>query len=264
MDLGVITRRSMERSSTDGYRGSSASRARAFCVVGIALVATACGSASAPHSAPTSPSTTTPAHTTTTTTLSPTTTTTTRPPSTTTAIDPGLLPQTVAEPPVGASLRRALEPLWDAIVANSAEQALPVFFPEPAYLRMKEGLLPDPAADYVDRLIGFYRVDIAAYHQALGALVESTKLLSVNGSAVDAEWIPPGACENLIGYWHLPGVRLVYAQDGVVRSFAVASLISWRGVWYVVHLGPNPRPVDIGTVDQPAVGAGTPGPPGGC
>ena len=60
-----------------------------------------------------------------------------------------------------------------------------------------------------------------------------------------------------------PGVRIVYQQGSVVRSFAVDSLISWRGVWYVVHLGPNPRPSDAGTVDQPETGPGTPGPPGG-
>jgi len=65
-------------------------------------------------------------------------------------------------------------------------------------------------------------------------------------------------------YWHLPGVRFVYSVGGAVQSFAIASLISWRGQWYVVHLGPNPRPEDIGTVDQPAAGAGSPGPAGGC
>jgi hypothetical protein len=94
--------------------------------------------------------------------------------------------------------------------------------------------------------------------------VANARLLAVNASAADAEWIAPGSCENLIGYWHLPGVRFVYRAGGVVKSFAVASLISWRGVWYVVHLGPNPRPVNVGTVDQPAVGPGLPGPGGGC
>ena len=165
---------------------------------------------------------------------------------------------------MGSALRNRLMPLWDAIVTGSFRTALPLFFPEAAYLRMKTGLLPDPAADYTDRLIGFYRLDLAAYHQALGAGAPSTTLVSVKGAPADAAWIAPGSCENLIGYWHLPGVRFAYAKGGVVKSFAVASLISWRGIWYVVHLGPNPRPVDVGTVDQPAVGAGSPGPAGGC
>ena len=79
-----------------------------------------------------------------------------------------------------------------------------------------------------------------------------------------AAWIAPGSCENSIGYWHLPGVRLVYSSQHVVRSVAVASLISWHGVWYVVHLGPNPRPVNVGTVDAPGLGRGVAGPAGGC
>ena len=115
-----------------------------------------------------------------------------------------------------------------------------------------------------DRLIAFYDLDLAAYHEALGPDPSSVQLLGVNGSLADAAWIEPGDCENIIGYWHLPGVRFVYRQGGALKSFAVASLISWRGVWYVVHLGPNPRPENVGTVDQPASGAGTPGPPGGC
>ena len=67
-----------------------------------------------------------------------------------------------------------------------------------------------------------------------------------------------------IGYWHVPGVRLVFQRGHQVVSVAVASLISWRGVWYVVHLGPNPRPANVGTVDNYRVGPGTPGPAGGC
>jgi hypothetical protein len=200
-------------------------------------------------------------------------TTTTTPPSTSTApttttstttTDPGLLPQTATEPPVDASLQTTLAPLWAAIVSGSASQALGVFFPESAYLQMKTGVLPDPSSDFTGRLIAFYDLDIAAYHQALGTGASGATLLSVNAAAADAAYIPPGACENRIGYWHLPGVRLVYRDNGTEQSFAVASLISWRGQWYVVHLGPNPRPENVGTVDQPSAGPGVVGPPGGC
>jgi len=157
-----------------------------------------------------------------------------------------------------------LAPLWTAIVNDSADSALGVFFPQSAYLQMKTGVLPDPASDFADRLIAFYRLDIPAYHQALGPDASSATLLSVSASAADAAYIPPGACENKIGYWHLPGARFVYQVGGTVQSFGVASLISWRGQWYVVHLGPNPRNQNIGTVDQPAAGPGVDGPPGGC
>lgn len=232
-------------------------------VVTVSLALSACSST--PAGSPHSPSSTRPPALTTSSTRPPATTTTTTTVAVTTTSDPGLLPQTETEPLVtGAALRTALQPLWDAMVSGSASEALPVFFPETAYVKMKTGLLPSPSSDYADRLIAFYDLDLAAYHGALGPDPSSVQLLEVNGSPADAAWIEPGDCENLIGYWHLPGVRFVYRQGGAVKSFAVASLISWRGVWYVVHLGPNPRPENVGTLDQPAAGAGTPGPPGGC
>ena len=71
-------------------------------------------------------------------------------------------------------------------------------------------------------------------------------------------------CDNKVGYWHVAGPRLVYQQHGRIRSIGIASLISWRGRWYVVHLGAVLRSTAAGVVDQPANGPGTPGPPGGC
>ncbi|HVC13245.1 MAG TPA: hypothetical protein VND62_00120 [Acidimicrobiales bacterium] len=191
-------------------------------------------------------------------------TTTTVAPATTTTTDPGLLPQTPTEPPVGSPLQGRLAPLWAAIVSGSSAGARGEFFPKSAYLAMKTGVIPTPASDYADRLVAFYTLDLGAYHAALGSGAAGAQLVGVDADPSYAAWIPSGACENLIGYWHLPGVRIVYRENGQVRSFAVASLISWRGVWYVVHLGPNPRPENVGTVDLPATGPGIPGPPGGC
>lgn len=172
-------------------------------------------------------------------------------------------PTQSTEPSFGASLNSRMSVLFHDIALDSLPQAEKIFFPESAYLAMKTGLIPSPATDYVDRLIGFLRLDLAAYHTTLLSHGPST-FLSVNVSRADASWIRPGWCENSIGYWHVPGVRLVYRQNKVVRSVAVASLISWQGVWYVVHLGPNPRAHNVGTVDAPALGRGVPGPAGGC
>jgi hypothetical protein len=161
-------------------------------------------------------------------------------------------------------LKAELGTLWAALVSGSESQALPLFFPESAYITTKSGQIPSPTGDYSARLLAFFGLDIAAYHQLLASGPGTPTLVDVAVAPGDAQWIGPGQCENDVGYWHLPGVRLVYQQGGTVRSFAVASLISWRGVWYVVHLGPNPRPANIGTVDQPASGPGVPGPAGGC
>ncbi len=167
------------------------------------------------------------------------------------------------EPSFGAALNSRMDALFHDIAIDSLPLAERVFFPEAAYVAMKTGRIASPRADYVNRLIAFLRLDLAAYHASLFTGATST-FLGVNVDPADAAWIRPGWCENSIGYWHVPGVRLVYRQNNVVRSVAVASLISWRGVWYVVHLGPNPRPRDVGTVDAPALGRGVPGPAGGC
>ncbi len=167
------------------------------------------------------------------------------------------------EPPVGAALTSRMSNLFHDVALDSLARTETLFFPESAYVAMKTGLIASPRTDYVDRLIGFLRLDLAAYHAALFAHGPSA-FLGVNVNPHDATWIRPGWCENSLGYWHLPGVRLVYRQNKVVRSVAVASLISWRGVWYVVHLGPNPRPRNVGTLDAPARGRGVPGPAGGC
>jgi hypothetical protein len=184
--------------------------------------------------------------------------------TTTTTIDPGSLPQTSDEPSTGSSLNARMQTLWSAIVTGSESQAIPVFFPESAYITAKTGQIPNPSGDYTARLLAFYGLDLVAYHQLLVSGSGTPTLTDVEANPSDAAWIGPGQCENSVGYWHLPGVRLVYLQDGTVRSFAVASLISWRDVWYVVHLGPNPRPANVGTVDQAASGPGVPGPAGGC
>jgi hypothetical protein len=166
------------------------------------------------------------------------------------------------EPSFGTSLTTRMSILFHAITNDSLTIAEPVFFPESAYVAMKTGRIPAPASDYQDRLLAFFRLDLGAY-RALFAHGTAT-FVGVNANAADAAWIAPGVCENSIGYWHVPGVRLVYRARGVVRSVAVDSLISWRGVWYVVHLGPNPRPTNVGTLDAPSLGRGVAGPASGC
>ena len=77
-------------------------------------------------------------------------------------------------------------------------------------------------------------------------------------------WIPPGVCANGIGYYEVANARVAYQLGGQTRSFGIASLISWRGEWYVVHLGSILRNSSGGEVDEPAVGAGYSAPSETC
>jgi hypothetical protein len=176
---------------------------------------------------------------------------------------PGSLPQTSAEPTFGAPLTTRMKQLWHAIESDSRALGSTVFFPRGAYISMKTGAIANPASDYSGRLVAFFDLDLAAYRSRINAGGPAT-FVRVLANWGDAQWIAAGACENKIGYWHEPGIRLVYKHGRSTESVAVASLISWRGVWYVVHLGPNPRPSNVGTVDGFEHGPGVPGPAGGC
>jgi hypothetical protein len=172
----------------------------------------------------------------------------------------GALPQTRAFPRTeSVAFRNAIADMWLAVTTGNPRFALPGFFPVAAYQQVKAE--PYPAADWQYRLWYDFVLDVRAAHRVLGPGARLDRVIAPNA---DAAWVYPGACYNNVGYWHLPGARVVYREHGQERSFGIASLISWRGVWYVVHLGAVQRTVATGIVDQPAAGPGVPGPPGGC
>jgi hypothetical protein len=158
--------------------------------------------------------------------------------------------------------RAEMTDLWAAVVTGHARLAAQAFFPLAAYTQVKA--IADPAADWQSRLFGDFRLDVAAAHQFLGPGARHATLLRVVVPSAEAAWINPGVCYNAVGYWHVGGARLVYRQHGQVRSIGIASLISWRGRWYVVHFGAVLRAGASGVVDAPATGPGVPGPAGGC
>jgi hypothetical protein len=171
----------------------------------------------------------------------------------------GTRPQTQAVPKTDdAAFRNLTTDLWLAVTTGNPAYARAAFFPETAYVQVKA--ISDQAYDWKTRLWGEFTLDVAAAHQVVGS---GAKLVTVVVPTQYATWVPPGGCSNKIGYWHVPGARVEYREGGQESSFGIASLISWRGVWYVVHLGGVQR-TGGGMVDQPTAGEGVPGPPGGC
>ena len=176
---------------------------------------------------------------------------------------PSQLHQTRAFPSAHSSAFQAeMTDLWAAVVTGEARLGRQAFFPLTAYTQVKA--IADPAADWHSRLFGDFRLDVAAAHHYLGRGASHTRLLRVIVPSAEAAWIDPGVCANDVGYWHVAGARLVYRQHGQVRSIGIASLISWRGRWYVVHFGAVLRNGSYGIVDTPTAGPGLPGSPGGC
>jgi len=174
----------------------------------------------------------------------------------------GRLPQTTVQPRAyGPAFHALVTDLWLAVKTGDPSDARPAFFPVDAYKQVKA--IYDPAADWRSRLWLEFTLDVRAAHDLLRPNAKAASLIAVVVPSADAAWVSPGVCYNRVGYWHVAGPRVVYRLHGQVRSFGIASLISWRGVWYVVHFGGVVRSA-VGMVDSPTIGPGTPGPPGGC
>jgi hypothetical protein len=149
--------------------------------------------------------------------------------------DPATLPQTHDLPPAqGAAFDGRRQALWDAIVTDDPDRAMPFFFPLGAYQQVKD--VTDPAADWKHRLVAAYRRDIHALHARLGADAGAAKLVGFDVPEGRARWVEPGEEWNKIGYYRVFGSRLRYSVGGDERALEVKSLISWRGQWFVVHL----------------------------
>lgn len=149
--------------------------------------------------------------------------------------DPAALPQTKDKPTgSGPAFDARVAALWEGIVLDDPDRALPCFFPLGAYEQVKA--VGNPAADWRRRLVAAYKRDIHALHGRLGDRAKSAKLVRVDVPDDRAKWIDPGDEYNKLGYWRVYGTKIVYEVAGRERTFEISSLISWRGEWYVVHL----------------------------
>ena len=169
--------------------------------------------------------------------------------------DNGARPQTLQQPSTGTPAFKAeMAALWAGVKTGSVHPALPAFFPEAAYAQVKA--ISDPRGDWQDRLVGGYSQDLVAAHNLLGSGAGAAQLVEVDVPSQYAHLVPPGSCDNSLSYWEVPNSRVVYRVHGELQSFGIASMISWRGYWYVVHLGSVTG--GGGTVDDPETGKGTP------
>ena len=171
----------------------------------------------------------------------------------------GALAQTDRMPSATTACFHAIvRALWRGVRSDAPRAALYAFFPLEAYEEVKA--TGDPAGDYRDRLLAEYDLDLHAAHALLGSDPKAARLVSTIVPRAYVHWVPPGACYNRLGYYEVPNSRLVYQVGSGVHSFGIASLIAWRGTWYVVHLGAVTRSGYGGVVDDPSDGTGAPAP----
>ncbi|MGA2448379.1 MAG: hypothetical protein ABTD50_06880 [Polyangiaceae bacterium] len=154
------------------------------------------------------------------------------------AADPTGLPQTRDRPHAsGPVFDGRVRGLWDAIVSDCPERAMPFFFPLDAYVQVKD--VERPGIDWKNRLVAAFIRDIHALHRRLERQAgdpKDAKLIGMEVPEGRARWVDPGEEYNKVGYFRVFGSRVRYGIDETTHAFEVKSLISWRGSWYVVHL----------------------------
>lgn len=150
--------------------------------------------------------------------------------------DGGTLPETEDKPSTTTPLfRHHVALLFQAIKADDASIAMPFFFPLPAYEVVKD--IDKPERDWKLRLVAHFKRDVHEYHRKLGADPDKAELIGMDVAEDRSRWMKPGSEGNRIGYYRVLRSQLRYKDaDGKERSLPITSLISWRGVWYVVHV----------------------------
>jgi hypothetical protein len=150
-------------------------------------------------------------------------------------VDPGTLPQTKDKPEAsGAAFDARVAALWEAIVKDDPELAMPSFFPVTAYEQVKA--ITNASSDWRRRLVTAFKRDVHALHKRVADRAGDVKLLRADVPMDRARWVEPNEESNKLGYYRVYGTRLVYELDGKEKTLEITSLISWRGEWYVVHL----------------------------
>lgn len=159
----------------------------------------------------------------------------TAPATTSTTVDPGTLPQTDQKPTADdpAFIAR-MNVLAEAIRNNSPQTAISTFFPVEAYKQTKKNT--NPAADWNNRLIESFNVDVAEANKKLGPNAASAVFQGVT-VANSATWVKPSEEYNIGPYWRVLNSTMNFTVGGKAVAIPLNSMISWRGQWYVVHLG---------------------------
>lgn len=140
------------------------------------------------------------------------------------------LTQPSPRPPPGDLAVRAAR-LFEAIVHDTPDLALELFFPRGPFLVLKG--IADPG-HYHDVLVNHYVRDIHTLHAELPDLSRAHFVgLELSRRAT---WQAVRSEANALPYWAVRHSLLRYTVDGAERSVEVRALIHWGPRWYITHL----------------------------
>jgi hypothetical protein len=133
--------------------------------------------------------------------------------------------------PAPGDLEARAARLFEAIVRDTPEGALELFFPRGPFLVLKG--IDDPG-HYHDVLVRHYVADIHSLHATLPDL-ERAQFAGLTLSR-RATWQTVRSEANALPYWAVRHSLLRYTVGGAERSFEVKALIHWGQRWYITHL----------------------------
>ena len=83
---------------------------------------------------------------------------------------------------------------------------------------------------------GAISLAVADANKKLGANAKNAVFTGATVPAT-AVWVKPGEEYNVGPYWRVFKAQMNFTVDGKNVQIPIESMISWRGQWYVVHLG---------------------------
>jgi hypothetical protein len=123
--------------------------------------------------------------------------------------------------------------LWEAIVKDEPDLAMPMFYPRDAFIALKD--VKDPGA-YWDKLVKDFKAQIHGYHKKLGKKASEAELETLELNAKTQVYVAPKKELNKTGYNKVQSSKLRYKMKGKTRWFEIATMIDLEGKWYVTHL----------------------------
>ncbi len=133
-------------------------------------------------------------------------------------------------PEADASVERA-KLLVKAIREDNPEIALPFFFPQDVFRRVKAIKDPDR---YFKRLIRVYNEDIKLMRKGLKK-PDEVEFVSF-GLGRQKRWVKRGKEGNAYPYWACYKCPLTVKDNGREKILPMRVMINWGDQWYVTHL----------------------------
>lgn len=123
----------------------------------------------------------------------------------------------------------------NAITLNDMTVAKEAFFPEAAFLSLKD---MTGSELYYKKLIKWYLEDVQRERKKLEGKINLKLKKFLPGRC---RWMKVGREYNKIAYWSCSRNKFIVTDEKNDYTIELRVMINWGTAWYVTHLGPIPK-----------------------